>query len=51
MEQELIEAMEKERKYYYDNFYSPKAIFLTVITLGLYVVAKIPQNYRRIGLY
>ena len=51
MNRELELAMLKEKEYYYKNFYSPKAIFLTIITLGIYLMIKMVGNLKRVGLY
>ena len=41
----------EEREWHYKNVYSPKAIFLNIITLGFYGYAKLFENARRIGIY
>lgn len=46
----LMMRINQEENWIYKHFYSPKAIFLTIITFGLYSIAQ-HQNYmERVGL-
>ena len=46
----IKEKIEEEKKYVYNHFYSPKAIFLNIITLGFYGHVQLIRNAKRIGL-
>jgi hypothetical protein len=50
MNKKLELAILKEKEYYYKTFYSPRAIFLTIITLGGYQRNMVMKNMRRVGL-
>jgi len=47
----MNEKFTEEDKWIYENINCPKAIFLTIITLGFYRMAKTMDYMRRVGLW
>jgi hypothetical protein len=48
--QYLAKKIAEEEKWIYENLNCPKAIFLTIITLGFYRMDKTMDYTRRVGL-